>query len=574
MNRNMSLAVCLCVSTLVLVDPSRAVEQERVDWMAAHAVPFATVEACHGFDDLAPLKEMIGDARVVGLGEGTHGTREHFQLKHRLLEYLATELGFTLFAIEASMPESQNLDPYVRGGEGDPGKLIGGMYFWTWRTEEVLAMVEWMRAHNAAGGDLGFTGFDMQTPNVAMSRVVEFLKDVDPDFADETRAAYERAAGVKREGFGVGTMTFPIEQARGKRIRYSGWLRTEDVRDGFAGLWWRIDGSERGANLGFDNMMDRGPRGTTDWTEYAIEMGVPQEARNINFGVILPAAGTAWFDDLQVTLDGEPFDDPQWFDFGYEEDAIRHYVSRDAEFRGELDAAVAHSGRQSLRLAHIGAAADTTASTPEDAVRDADAILVRMTAEALRWRTLRPAHEVDWAVQNARVVSQSLKLKTQSVRGSHRDKCMAENVLWLLAHDPEARIVLWAHNGHISRQEGWMGAFLAEALGDAYLPIGFTAGGGRYTAVGKDGLAAHDLLPPPADSVEEAFSAVGEPLLMLDLREAVADDPGSGWLHGEPFMMSIGAMASTLQYHRQPVREAYDLLMWVADTTPTIQLDW
>lgn len=569
----MSLGTCLWLTVLVLAAPSRAVEQARIDWLAEHAVPFDTVEADHGFQDLAPLKEMIGGARVVGLGEGTHGTREHFQLKHRLVEYLATELGFTLFAIEACMPESQALDPYVRGGEGDPGKLIGGMYFWTWHTEEVLAMVEWMRAHNAAGGDLGFTGFDMQTPDVAMAKVVAFLEVVDPAFAGEARETYKRATGTKRSKFGTGRMTFPIEQARGKRVRFSGWIRTDNVREGRAGLWWRIDGPERKTILGFDNMMDRGPSGTTDWAEYAIEMDVPQEAVNINFGVILSALGTAWFDDLQVSLDGEPFDDPQWFDFDYEGETIPHYATYDAEFRGELDASIAHSGRQSFRLVRLEpvlAAGDE----PDDAARAAEEIHARMIAESSSWSGRVPEDEMAWAIQNARVAAQCLVQRAAGPQDSQRDSCMAENVLWLLSRDPEARIVLWAHNGHVSRNEGWMGSFLARELGDVYLPVGFTAGGGRYAAIGEDGLGPHDLLPPPTDSVEAVLAATGEALLMLDLREADSTDPVSAWLHGDLFMLSIGAMATPWQYHRQPVAKNFDLLMWVADTTPAVQIPW
>jgi len=68
-----------------------------LDWIRARAVPLATVEAGHGFADLAPLAAAIGDARIVGLGEATHGTREFFQLKHRLLEWLVSERGFDVF---------------------------------------------------------------------------------------------------------------------------------------------------------------------------------------------------------------------------------------------------------------------------------------------------------------------------------------------------------------------------------------------------------------------------------------------------------------------------------------------
>ena len=130
------------------VAPPGPAPREVIDWMRAHAVPIATAEAGHGFADLAPLKQIIGDARIVSVGEATHGTREFFQLKHRLFEYLATELGFTIFAIEANWPESLAIDEYVQTGKGDPQKALDGIYFWTWNTEEVLDLIRWMRRYN------------------------------------------------------------------------------------------------------------------------------------------------------------------------------------------------------------------------------------------------------------------------------------------------------------------------------------------------------------------------------------------------------------------------------------------
>ncbi|HWI58179.1 MAG TPA: hypothetical protein VNZ22_13195, partial [Bacillota bacterium] len=72
----------------------------ELDWLKQNAVPIKTCEAGQGLEDLAPLKRIVGDARIVSLGECTHGTREVFQMKHRFLEYLASQCGFTLFSIE------------------------------------------------------------------------------------------------------------------------------------------------------------------------------------------------------------------------------------------------------------------------------------------------------------------------------------------------------------------------------------------------------------------------------------------------------------------------------------------
>src|SRR5436190_4644565 len=154
------------------------------EWIRANAIRLSTTEAGHGFADMQALKPLIGNARIVSLGEATHGTREFFQLKHRMLEFLATEMGFTIFSIEANMPEAYRLNDYVLDGTGDPAQLLRGMYFWTWDTEEVLDMIRWMREFNKSGkGRVEFTGFDMQTPAVAAEIVRSFAALYEPDYA-------------------------------------------------------------------------------------------------------------------------------------------------------------------------------------------------------------------------------------------------------------------------------------------------------------------------------------------------------------------------------------------------------
>ncbi|MFY2562843.1 erythromycin esterase family protein [Corallococcus terminator] len=158
---------------------------EVVSWVKQSLVPLTTVEAGHGFADLQPLKPWLSGARVVALGEATHGTREFFQLKHRLLEFLATELGFTVFAIEASFGQALALNEYVLTGKGDPAKGLAGLVFWTWDTEEVLALIRWMRAYNADPRHprkLKFHGVDIQHTAASARALVAFFEKEDPAF--------------------------------------------------------------------------------------------------------------------------------------------------------------------------------------------------------------------------------------------------------------------------------------------------------------------------------------------------------------------------------------------------------
>jgi hypothetical protein len=205
----------------------------ELDWLKTNAVLLKTCEGGRGFDDLAPLKSIIGSARIVSLGECTHGTREVFQMKHRLLEYLAHECGFTPFAIEANMPEAYRLNDYVLEGKGDPTNLIGGMYLWTWNTEEVLAMVQWMRQYNQSGqGRLEFTGFDMQTPEVAMGNVLRFVKENDPTRRQSVEEVYRQIKNSRlRRGRGPGSQ-FGVEKPMGACL--DEWYGKEQVVIGFA----------------------------------------------------------------------------------------------------------------------------------------------------------------------------------------------------------------------------------------------------------------------------------------------------------------------------------------------------
>lgn len=161
---------------------------EARDWLRKNAIPLSTPETGRGFRDLQPLKKVIGDARIVSLGEATHGTREFFQIKHRMLEFLATQMGFTIFAIEASFPECLEINEYVTTGIGDPAAALAGQRFWTWDTHEVLDLILWMRCFNEDARNphkLSFYGFDMQFPPVGAQNFLDYLRRVDPLLAFE-----------------------------------------------------------------------------------------------------------------------------------------------------------------------------------------------------------------------------------------------------------------------------------------------------------------------------------------------------------------------------------------------------
>ena len=83
-------------------------------WIAARGIPFATVEPVDDDSDLLPLRAIVGDAAYVGVGEATHGSHEFFAMKHRLFRFLVERMGFTVFSIEASLPECDKINDFVQ----------------------------------------------------------------------------------------------------------------------------------------------------------------------------------------------------------------------------------------------------------------------------------------------------------------------------------------------------------------------------------------------------------------------------------------------------------------------------
>ncbi len=174
------------------LDPAQVTAVTK--YLATHAVPLKSVQAGNGFEDLKPLERVMKGVRVVGLGEATHGTREFFQFKHRMLEFLVEKMGFTAFAIEASYPACMNINDYVVYGKGDPATALASQGFWTWNTEEVLGMMKWMREYNNKLPEekrIRFLGFDMQGGyNYAMDAIREYLRKVAPDHLPEAEKAF------------------------------------------------------------------------------------------------------------------------------------------------------------------------------------------------------------------------------------------------------------------------------------------------------------------------------------------------------------------------------------------------
>lgn len=159
--------------------------------------------AVHAFDDLetadlSGFLDRVGGARLVLIGEASHGTSEFYRFRARLTRALIEQRGFDFVAIEGDAPDAAELDAWVRHR---PSLRSGRAPFqrfptWMWANHEVLDFMRWLRAWNGTIQDaephrtVGVHGLDLYSMHASMDWVVRYLDEVDPEAAEVARARY------------------------------------------------------------------------------------------------------------------------------------------------------------------------------------------------------------------------------------------------------------------------------------------------------------------------------------------------------------------------------------------------
>jgi erythromycin esterase-like protein/predicted phosphoribosyltransferase len=144
------------------------------------------------------LIHAIGDARIVLLGEATHGTHEFYRERAFITRRLITEKHFDAVAVEADWPDAYRVNRYVRGAGSDQDAAesladFGRFPTWMWRNADVLDFIGWLRTHDdsrPAEDGAGFYGLDLYSLRASMEAVLRYLDKVDPDAARRARRRY------------------------------------------------------------------------------------------------------------------------------------------------------------------------------------------------------------------------------------------------------------------------------------------------------------------------------------------------------------------------------------------------
>ena len=149
-------------------------------------------------NDYDSLLAFIGDAKVVLLGEASHGTTEFYRSRAQITKRLICDKGFSAIAVEADWPDAYRVNRFVKGDNKDADAswaLSGFKRFptWMWRNTEVLQFLTWLRVHNDSlvpADRVGFYGLDLYSLHASMECVLRYLDNIDPDAARRARARY------------------------------------------------------------------------------------------------------------------------------------------------------------------------------------------------------------------------------------------------------------------------------------------------------------------------------------------------------------------------------------------------
>ena len=151
-----------------------------IEWASIHAITVDRLDFSAPVAGLEGLRSSIGSARIVGLGESRHDSREQLVLKGMVVRYLVEDLGFRALILEESVPHAESLDRYVRSGEGDLRDLMNGLAGWyLWDTEEMLEVIRWIRGFNAdrePDQHVRIFGVDITAPALGVESVLESLE--------------------------------------------------------------------------------------------------------------------------------------------------------------------------------------------------------------------------------------------------------------------------------------------------------------------------------------------------------------------------------------------------------------
>lgn len=558
-----SLFLCTCFSTSGQeLKPEAAFPEEVVSWVQKNAQPISSTVPASFREDLSCLEQIIGNHQLVLLGEGTHGTREIFQIKDKIVRYLIDQKGFSTLGIEYDLIDGVYVNRYIHDQTEDLYHALDQQRGWVWNTEELATFIQWLAGNNARGEGVDYYGIDLFELVRSAHSALEYLRknEVNPTLFSE---AWQASFGQSLSFYASDTDSFytALDEAG-----LEGNYRLVEL------MQWIADE--------FSSIKNGARSDTSDWRfhQQLARTALNRSRHLLQFNYDYIFGTDHWQEQLAL-----------FRAFPQKADSLRQYLSKTSD-------------------AHLSLTIGPILATVENPFRGRTTYLTELDFQQRR----------DWS-DNIQLAIQRLDLRREIYRKkmtdtdyqhflqllgdldqllvwyknafdqplerlNYREVGLADNVRFLDSLK-NSGTVIWAHNLHVTKVQtntksdgDKMGTFLKQVYGDDMLVIGTLIGQGTVQAWDYRGekrkLGVMQIPQPHAGTMEDLFVEADCTICLLDLRQIPKDGVVADWFGTEQSFRSVGNFYNPDEpedfFIKDVIPDHFDVLVFIRETNRAV----
>ncbi len=547
--------------TFIWTQQSNSFPPQLIQWVKKNAYPISQSDP-KSYDELSFLDPILDKYTMILLGEGTHGTKEIFQIKDKIARYLFSSGKISKLGIEYDLVNGFKMNEYVHGDFPDLYEALNEQRGWVWNTEEIAALVGWMKDFNQNGGAIDYFGIDVFRLIESAYEATLFLDEYQVTdlqvFKKQWRDLFSKDLAYfvsnEDEFYEVLSNSGPLSQN----------YRVQEM------LHLLVDLFDQNKS----ELISKSSLKTWMIKRQLAETALIRSQHLLQFNMNYIFTQEDWQEEWQF-----------YRTFGKKADSLNHYLAKlqDPYLQksiGEILAKVSNPYKG--RSYYLKEMSFQQRSDWKDQVQSA---LQRIMVRRPFYSEKLMLTELSSLESHLSDLNKLLKLYQGNFdkpleRLNAREIGLAQNAAFLNTLDDKGTLI-WAHNLHVTkiqtnaRNDGdKMGTFLKQKFGDQMVVIGTFVGSGTLQAWEYEGnkrkLTVFELDQPKQGSLEDLFSQAGCDICLLDLSQMPENGTVKDWFSQKQLFRSIGnyydQTAPEEFYKNEVIGDHFDLLIFINKT--------
>lgn len=520
------------IDSIIQASPpeNKDIERKVVEWMKENAIPIKSASS-DSFEELYILSGIFEDKSLVLLGEGSHGTKEFFQVKDKLVRYLIKNHGFKNLGMEYDMVDGLPMQKYLQTGFGDVENALNQQRGWVWNTREILEMSKWLQNHNKSSKNkVNYFGVDMLRIIPPLVYSIDFLKSQNVSEANEIEKKLQDLSGGTLNEFQADDDKFYDQ--------FSGVVPIKNNYQLKELMLLLVDL--------FDIYEDKISLQTSAeiWEiNKRIAITAYQKSKHLlqwNMNNIFPTFGNK----KQNEIYGRAANTSKYLRQFYKDNDPVQYKAIEPVLNLIENPYRGNREYRKLSINNRGNLKDTVFSSIARLDIRREYYLKGVKEDQL----LDVKNNLNLILSIFEIYKDYLSKPAMST--NEREIGLAENTQWL--YETKGKTIIWAHNGHVSknanRETDMMGTILRNKYKDKMLVIGTTFNKGKFQAAysvrqtnaNTSQLQEFNVSEAKKNSLEYLMAQVGHPIFLIDFRKLPKNGVVKEWFSKEHFVRSIG----------------------------------